>query len=184
MDGKPDRVSERERTNQSPLLLTSCCGACPPSGCWRFFVLLRHEREFWRDRVVALQPNQEIKQPNPPANVKTAADISAKSRVHCWRKPEHAACAARQKENFDELLRIQRVHESKVKIHRAIRASADLSRVNAVMLNGNSDSPICSQRTTRRPARASSAAVVPPPIIATSYMALLIVFDFSKLSGV
>ena len=163
----------------------------PPSGCWRFFVLLRHERKFWRDRVVALQPNQEIKQPHPPANVKTVADISAKSCVHCRRKPEHAACAARQKKNFDEFLCIQRVHESKVKIHRAIRASADLSRVNAVMLNGNSDSPMRksgnfsrSKRTTRRPARASSAAVVPPPIIATSYMALLIVFDFSKLSGV
>src|SRR5215471_2971395 len=108
MDGKPKRVSEPGRTNQSPLPLTSWCRGYRLNGYLRLFLSLRHERELWCDRMVALQPNQEIKQPHPPANGKTVADVSAK---HCvYRRSETEHIAWREK-NFDELFRIPRIDE-------------------------------------------------------------------------
>src|SRR5262245_30048856 len=120
MDGKPDRVSARERTNQSPLPLTSWCRAHRLSGYWRFFLFLRHERELRRDRVVTLQPNQEIKYPHSPANRKTVTHVSAKHCIYCLSKTQHGA---RREENFDELLRIPRIDEPKINVHRAIHRS-------------------------------------------------------------
>src|SRR5207249_2923134 len=68
----------------------------------------------------ALQPNQKIEYPHPPANGETVADISAKHCVHCGRKTEHIA---RREKNFDELLRVPCVHKPKINIHRAIYGS-------------------------------------------------------------
>jgi hypothetical protein len=116
MDGKPDRVSERERTNQSPLPVISWCRLYGFHGRRRLF-FLRRERELRRDRVVALQPNQEIKHPHPPANGKTVAYISAKHCIHRWRETEHVA---RCEENFDEFLRVPRIDEPKIDVHRAV----------------------------------------------------------------
>src|SRR5205823_6599616 len=67
--------------------------------------------------MMALQPNQKIKDPHPPADWKTVTDISAKHCVHGWRKAEHIA---RREENFDEFLRVPGVHETKINIHRAV----------------------------------------------------------------
>src|SRR5213083_127928 len=60
---------------------------------------LWHERALRRNRMMALQPNQKIKNPHPPADWKTVTDISAKHCVHGWRKAEHIA---RREENFVE----------------------------------------------------------------------------------
>ena len=129
MDGKPDRVSERERTNQSPLPLTSWCRAYRLNGYLRFFSSLRHERELRCDRVMALQPNQKIKHPHPPANGKTVAHISAKHCVYRWSETEHIA---RREENFDELLRVPRINEPKINVHRAVHGSL-VSRRTSVL---------------------------------------------------
>src|SRR2546430_14795083 len=67
--------------------------------------------------MMALQPNQKIKNPHPPADWKTVADISAKHRVHGGRKPQDIA---RRQENFDELLRVPSVHEAEINIHRPV----------------------------------------------------------------
>src|SRR6202035_4002492 len=97
----------------------SSCRAYRFHGRWRFCVLW-HERESWRDRMMALQPNQKIKHPHPPANGEAVADISAKHCIHCGRKPEHIA---RRKENFDKLLCVPCIHETKINIHRAVHRS-------------------------------------------------------------
>jgi hypothetical protein len=94
-----------------------------------------------------LQPNQEIKDPHSPANLKAVADISAKHSVHGRCKTEHVA---RCEENFDELLRVPCIHEPKVNVHCAIHRSlvarenfsCNPSRVNAFMLKGKSDLPM------------------------------------------
>src|SRR5262249_58828444 len=70
--------------------------------------------------MMALQPDQKIKHPHPPANREAVANVSAKHGVHCGRKPEHIAW---RKEDFDELFRVPCVHEAKVNIHRAIHRS-------------------------------------------------------------
>ena len=115
MDGKPDRVSERERTNQSPLPVISCCHVYVFQGRRRL-LFLRHQRELRRDRVVALQPNQEIKHPHAPADRETVAHISTKHCVYRRGETEHIA---RREENFDEFLRVPRIDESKIDVHRA-----------------------------------------------------------------
>ena len=70
--------------------------------------------------MMALQPNQKIKYPHPPANGETVSDISAQHCVHCGRKPEHIA---RREENFDEFFGVPSVHEAKINIHRAVHRS-------------------------------------------------------------
>src|ERR1041385_8808743 len=70
--------------------------------------------------MMALQPNQKVKHPHPPANREAVADISAKHCVHCGRKSEHTA---RRKENFDELFRVPGVNEPKINIHGAVHSS-------------------------------------------------------------
>src|SRR5262245_42337627 len=99
----------------------------------RRFFFLRRERDLGCDRVVALQPNQEVKHPHPPANRETVADISAKHCVYRRRKPEYAACAARRKKNLDELLRVPRIDEPKINVHRAVHRSL-ISREQAFCL--------------------------------------------------
>ena len=44
------------------------------------FFFLWHEREARGNRMMALQPNQKVKNPHPPADWKTVSDISTK---HC-----------------------------------------------------------------------------------------------------
>src|SRR4029077_8418474 len=83
----------------------------------RGFFFLRHERELRRDRMIALQPNQKIKYPHPPANGKTVADISAKYRVHCWRKSEHIP---RCQKYFNKFLRVPGINKAKIDIHRPV----------------------------------------------------------------
>src|SRR6266567_6239207 len=107
------------RFGESPLPVFSWRRAYRFHGRWRFFFLW-HERESWRNRMMALQPNQKIEYPHPPANRETVADISAKHCVHCRRKPEHIA---RREENLDEFFGVPCVHEAKINIHRAIHRS-------------------------------------------------------------
>src|SRR2546421_9697940 len=67
--------------------------------------------------MAALQPNQEIKDPHPPANGETIADVPAEYCVHCRGEAEHIA---RREENFDELFRVPRIDETKINIHRTV----------------------------------------------------------------
>src|SRR5438552_8828015 len=67
--------------------------------------------------MMALQPNQKIKDPHPPADWKTVTNISAKHCVHGWRKPQHIA---RRQKDYDEYLRVRGVHKTKISIHRAV----------------------------------------------------------------
>src|SRR5262249_20726414 len=83
-------------------------------------VVLRSERELGCDRVVALEPNQEIKHPHSPANRETVAHISAKDCVYRRNQTQHIA---RFEENFDELLRVPRIDEPKINVHRAVHRS-------------------------------------------------------------
>src|SRR6266550_6360305 len=78
---------------------------------------LWHERALRRNRMMALQPNQKIKDPHPPADWKTVTNISAKHCVHGWRKPQHIA---RRQKDYDEFLRVPGVHKTKINIHRAV----------------------------------------------------------------
>src|ERR1043165_6397125 len=81
---------------------------------------LWYERESRRDRIIALQPNQKIKDPHSPSNGKTVANISAQHRVHCWCKPEDVAM---HQKHFDELLRVPCVDKAKVNVHRTVDCS-------------------------------------------------------------
>src|SRR5260370_1444981 len=107
------------RFGESPLPVFSWRRAYRFHGRWRF-CFLGHEREPRRDRMMALQPNQKIKNPHSPADLKAVADISAKHCVHCGRKPQDIA---RCEKNFDEFLRVPCVHETKINIHCAIHCS-------------------------------------------------------------
>src|SRR6058998_1760706 len=93
--------------------------------------LLWHERALRRNRMMALQPNQKIKDPHPPANWKAVTDISAKHCVHCWRKPEHIA---RRQKNFDELLRVPSINKTEIDIHRPVDCAL-ITREEALRLS-------------------------------------------------
>src|SRR5438067_11012073 len=67
--------------------------------------------------MAALQPNQEIKDPHPPANGETIADVSAEYCVHCRGETKHIAW---REENLDELLRVPGIDEQEINIHRAV----------------------------------------------------------------
>src|SRR5262249_14999096 len=67
--------------------------------------------------MIALYPNQKIKYPHAPPNGEAVANVSAKYRVYCRPNSERIA---RCEKNFDELLRVPRVHKSEINIHRAI----------------------------------------------------------------
>ena len=64
-----------------------------------------------------MQPNQEIKDPHPPANGETVADVPAEYGVHCRGETQHTA---RREENFDELLRVPGIDEPEINVHRAV----------------------------------------------------------------
>src|SRR5262249_37316029 len=89
----------------------------------RKILFLRRERQLRCDRMMPLQPNQKIKYPHAPPNRETVAHISSKHCVYGRSKTEHAACSPGRKENFDELLRVPRIHEPKINVHRAVNRS-------------------------------------------------------------
>ena len=123
-----------------------------------------------------MQPNQEIKDPHPPANGETIADIPPAYCVHRRDETEHIA---RREENFDELLRVPRIDEPKINIHRA---------VHRTFVSGEQASGLA--RTVEHFVENVSAFLTavlpagPPPMIATSYILLLISAELSKLSNV
>src|SRR6516164_998934 len=78
--------------------------------------------------MMALQPNQKIKYPHAPANGETVTHVPTKHCIHRRSKTEHAACSAGRKKNFDELLRVPRVDEPKINVHRAVHRSLILRK--------------------------------------------------------
>src|SRR5216110_2936496 len=113
------KVRTLGRFGESSLPVLSWRRAYRLHGRWHF-CFVWHECEPRCNRMMALQPNQKIEYPHPPANGETVADISAKHCVHCGRKTEHIA---RREKNFDELLRVPCVHKPKINIHCAIYGS-------------------------------------------------------------